>query len=78
MDGARVTPRKDANGNVPLKQRDEQPVLPMRSLGEGIFIHPNQVIITFSVVSNLPLVPVGHVIFFLMYSYYMNRWNIGH
>ncbi len=39
MDGARVTPRKDANGNVPLKQRDEQLVLPMRSLGEGIFIH---------------------------------------
>ncbi len=55
MDGARVTPRKDANGNVPLKQRDEQLVLPMRSLGEGIFIHSNQVVITFSVISNVPL-----------------------
>jgi hypothetical protein len=55
MDGARVTPRKDANGNVLLEQRDEQLVLPMRSLGERIFIHPNQAIITFSVVSNVPV-----------------------
>ena len=51
MDGARVTPRKDANGNVLLEQRDEQLVLSMRSLGDGIFIHPNRV---FSVVSDIP------------------------
>ncbi len=42
MDGARVTSRKDANGSVPLEQRDKQLVLPMRSLGDGIFMHPNQ------------------------------------
>jgi len=42
MDGARVTLSKDANGNVPLEQRNEQLVLPMRSLGDGIFVHPNQ------------------------------------
>jgi|GEM_PF-3466732 hypothetical protein len=56
MDGARVTPRKDANGNVPRKQRDEQLVLPMRSLGEGIFIHPSQVLF-FQWFQNVPLCP---------------------
>ena len=47
MDGARVTFLKDAHGNVLPEQRDEQLVLPMRSLGDGIFMHPNQVIIAF-------------------------------
>ena len=46
-DGARVTFRKDANGNVPLEQRTEQLVLPRRSLDDGIFMHPNQDSITF-------------------------------
>ena len=31
----------------PLEQRDEQLVLPMRSLDDGIFMHPNQDSITF-------------------------------
>gem|GEM_PF-3066560 len=42
-----MTFRKDANGERPLEQRDEQLVLPMRSLDDGIFMHPNQDSITF-------------------------------
>ena len=42
MDGARVTPRKDANWNVPLETQSVQLVFPMQSLGDGIFMHPNQ------------------------------------
>ncbi len=40
----------------PLEQRDEQLVSPMRRIGDGIFMHPNQGQDIFSVVANLPLV----------------------